>query len=286
MSALIGAMLGAAVGLGVFCGTAGWVGLTGRPNPLFLWRPTKTRATSCTNTRRVLLPHIAIGLLGFVSTLTITGWPVAAIVVALLGVGIPKLRAAKAQRTAEVERISALATWVEMVRDTIGAASGLTEALVATAGSAPVAIRREVQNLAARAERESLNDAFIKFAEEMNHAITDTIALTLGKATGNQVGSLQEALSDLAQNTRQEVSMRLKIEASRARQHASARFVMGVVATFCVGLVTFSRSYLEPFDNLSGQIALGVIGVLFIGSGLALEKMSRFKALPRILALR
>ncbi|MXZ77783.1 MAG: hypothetical protein F4Z06_05840 [Acidimicrobiia bacterium] len=113
--------------------------------------------------------------------------------------------------------------------------------------------------------------------------MADTVAVSLGLAATNQVGSLQESLAELAKNTRQEVSMRLRIEASRARQLASARLIAGVVAVLCIFMVSFSRTYLAPFDTASGQLALAVIGGLFIGSGFALERMSRFNSPPRIL---
>jgi len=206
-------------------------------------------------------------------------------VAAVAGLAMPTMLRAKADRDQEVERLGALATWVEMVRDTVGAASGLTEALKATAVSAPTAVRAPVKQLAARAEREPLPDALAKFAGEMDHPVTDTIAVTLGLASANHGGSLQEALAEIAKSTRQEVSMRLRIETSRARQFTSARFIASIVAVFSVGMVVFSRPYLAPFDTMTGQVALVVIGGLFVGSGIALVKMSRFCRPPRILDL-
>ncbi|MCY3634257.1 MAG: type II secretion system F family protein [bacterium] len=179
--------------------------------------------------------------------------------------------------------MTALATWVEMVRDTISAASGLTETLRATAVTAPMAVRVPVQQLAARAEREPLPEALAKFADEVDHGVADTVVVTLRLAAANQTGSLQEALAELAENTRHEVSMRLRIEASRARQFTSARFIAGVVAVFSIGMVGFSRSYLAPYETVWGQVALTVIGSLFIGSTIALVKMSQFNSPPRIL---
>ncbi len=182
--------------------------------------------------------------------------------------------------------MAALATWVEMIRDTISAASGLIETLKATAATAPVAVRTQVQQLASRAEREPLPDALTKFADEVDHGVADTVAVTLQLAAANQTGSLQEALAELAENTREEVSMRMRVEASRARQFTSARFIAGVVAVFSVGMVGFSRPYLAPYDSVSGQVALAVVGGLFIGSAIALVRMSRFDSPPRILDVR
>ena len=230
--------------------------------------------------------RFAIAVTGFVAAVVLTRWVVAGLIVGIAGFSAPTVIGAKANRDREVDRMAALATWVEMVRDTISAASGLIETLKATAATAPAAVRIQVQQLAARAEREPLPDALAKFADEVDHGVADTVAVTLRLAAANQTGSLQEALAELAENTRQEVSMRLRIEASRARQFTSARFIAGVVAVFSVGMVGFSRPYLTPYDTAWGQVALAVIGGLFIGSAIALVKMSQFNSPPRILDVR
>lgn len=230
--------------------------------------------------------RLAIAGTAFVAAFVLTGWLLAGLIVGIAGFCSPSVIGAKAARDREVNRLTALATWVEMVRDTISAASGLTETLKATAVTAPMAVRIPVQQLAARAEREPLPDALAKFAEEVNHGVADTVAVTLQLAAANQAGSLQEALAELAENTRQEVSMRLRIEASRARQFTSARFIAGVVAAFSIGMVGFSRSYLAPYGTAWGQVALAAIGGLFIGSAITLVKMSKFNSPPRILDIR
>ncbi len=280
MSSLIGAMLGAALGTGVFTTVMGLRGFS--PVPGARRRRPDSRFQG-TLTR--LLVRTAMAVAGAVAAIVSTGWPVAGFVVGIAAFLSPTLLRAKSNRDREMDRMSALATWVEMLRDTISAASGLTETLKATADSAPAILRAPVRQLAARAEREPLPAALAKFADEVDHTVADTVALSLGLAATNQVGSLQESLDELAENTRQEVSMRLRIEASRVRQFTSARLIAGVVAVFSLAMVGFSRSYLAPFDTVSGQVALAMIGGLFIGSGIALERMSRFSSPPRILEM-
>ena len=278
MTSLVGAMLGAAMGGGTFAAIMGWRGLppqlTARVPRLLpkLHKPTAGQ-----------LLRLAGAVVGAAIAIWATGWLVAGAIAGIAGFTSPKVLGAKSNREREIDRMTALATWVEMVRDTISAASGLIETLKATAVSAPVPVRTPVRQLAARAEREPLPGALAKFAEEVDHAVADKVAVTLGLAATNQVGSLQESLAEIAESTRQEVSMRLRIETSRARQFTSARFIAGIVAVFSVGMVAFSRSYLAPFDSLSGQVALAVIGGLFIASGTALVRMSRFASPLRIL---
>ena len=278
MTSLMGAILGAAMGSGAFAAIMGWRGAP----PKSINRPpslsTKRQRLTTVHARR-----LAAAVAGFAIAIGMTGWPVAGFIAGIAGFTSPMVFSAKANREQEIDRMAALATWTERVRDTISAASGLIETLKATAVSAPAAVRTPVRQLAARAEREPLPDALAKFADEVDHAVADTVAVTLGLAAANQVGSLQESLAEIAESTRQEVSMRLRIEASRVRQFTSARFIAGIVAVFSIGMVAFSRPYLEPFDTLSGQVALAVIGGLFIASGIALVKMSRFASPSRIL---
>lgn len=278
MSSLIGAMLGAALGTGAFTTIMGLRGFPPRSG-------TRRRARGAwfQGSLTPLAVRSAIAISGGVAAVVSTGWLVAGFVVGVAAFLSPTVLRAKSNRDREMDRMNALATWVEMLRDTISAASGLTEALKATAESSPAILRAPIRQLAARAERESLPVALAKFADEVDHAVADIVAVSLGLAATSQVGSLQESLADLAENTRQEVSMRLRIEASRARQFASARLIAGVVAVFSIAMVGFSRTYLAPFDTVSGQMALAAIGGLFIGSGIALERMSRFNSPPRIL---
>lgn len=277
MSSLIGALLGAAVGCGIFTAVLGWRGLLTPPSGRH-WRIVGGLQRPAAS----YLFRLAIAVTGSFAAYVLTGWLVAGLIAGVAGYIAPTVLRAKAIREQEINRMTALATWVEMIRDTCGAASGVTETLKATAETAPTSIRSSVRQLANRIEREPLPNALAKFADEIDHAVADTVAITLGMAAANQVGSLQESLAELAENTRREVSMRLRIEASRVRQFTSARFIAVVVAVFSVGMISFNRSYMAPFDTLSGQIALAAIGGLFLGSAFALVRMSRFSNPPRI----
>ncbi|MCY3911172.1 MAG: type II secretion protein F [bacterium] len=278
MSSLIGALLGAAGGCGIFTTVLGWRGLLTPPSG----RPWKAIGGQQRPAASYLF-RLAIAVAGSFTAFLLTGWLVAGLIAGVAGYISPTVLRAKAIREQEINRMIALATWVEMIRDTCGAASGVTETLKATAETAPTSIRTPVRQLAIRAEREPLPNALAKFADEIDHAVADTVAITLGMAAADQVGSLQESLAELAENTRREVSMRLRIEASRVRQFTSARFIAVVVAVFSVGMISFNRSYTAAFDTLSGQVALAVIGGLFLGSAFALVRMSRFSNPPRIL---
>ena len=63
---------------------------------------------------------------------------------------LPRVLGRDPEHARRVARIEAVATWTEMLRDTLSAAAGLEQAILATAPLAPVAIRGEITELAAR----------------------------------------------------------------------------------------------------------------------------------------
>ena len=79
--------------------------------------------------------------LAAVVLLILSRWPTAAIAGALLGWFSPELFASRSGRDAALARTEAIASWTEMLRDTISAAHGLEAAITTTAPVAPEAIR-------------------------------------------------------------------------------------------------------------------------------------------------
>ena len=80
----------------------------------------------------------------------LTGWPVGGLLVAVGVLALPDLLGPDRASAARVERMEAVATWTEMLRDTLSAAAGLEQAVLATAPLAPPALRDPVQALAGR----------------------------------------------------------------------------------------------------------------------------------------
>lgn len=113
--------------------------------------------------RKVAFPT-AFGLL----CLAITRWPVAGIFGGLALATLPgSLR--KVLPGAASRRTEAVATWTELIRDSLSASAGLAQAIVVTAPSAPLPIRPEVRALAARLTNGvSLEPALRSLAAEVN----------------------------------------------------------------------------------------------------------------------
>ena len=178
-------------------------------------------------------------------------WPVGVLLGALLGGFGPQLFGAGAGRKRAIARVEAVAVWTEMLRDMMAAASGLEEAIIATArtGVVPEPIRR-VTALASRLQgRWPFRAALQAFGDELADPSADKVVVALALAREQRVRQLGEMLSALARSTREQVGMRLRVDTERARR-ASARFITLFSLAMVGLLLVFSRGYLEPFGGL------------------------------------
>jgi tight adherence protein B len=86
----------------------------------------------------------------------------------------------------------------------------------------------------------------------------------------------------LATTIREQVTMRLRIEASRASARTAVRTIAGFSVGFLVLLAVFAHSYLEPFASLDGQAVLALIGGLFFLGLWLMARMARPRSLERL----
>jgi len=228
----------------------------------------RAAATETQRARRTWLRRgltaTAAGLLAF----SLTGWPMGLPIGALAVLCVPGLAARRA--TNVIERLEAIGSWTEMLRDTLAGASGLTQALLATAAIAPRPIREEVGALETRlANGVALTVALRAFAEELEDPAGDVVVAALLMAATERAQRLGDLLGALAESTREEVAMRQGVEASRSSARSAVRTVTGFSFGFLAFMAVFARPYLAPYHSLGGQLVLGVVAMLF-GLGLCL----------------
>ncbi len=280
MSALAG-LLGAGVGLGLVLVVAGWRGVE-LPRPS---RHLERAKVGRASVERVNL-RLALGVGVAVLVGAATGWPVGAVLAGLAGWGAPGLLAGAARHQAAVGRIEAVAGLAEMLRDTMAASAGLEQAIVATAPLAPLPIRTEVATLAARLDSERLAPALRSFADEVADPTCDLVVAALVLAADHQAQHLGELLGTLAQAARDQATMRLRVEAGRARTRTSVKVIVGATGTLVAGLALVDRGYLSPYDSATGQLVLVLVGAMFVLSFVWLSRMTRPANLERILTAR
>jgi tight adherence protein B len=227
-----------------------------------------------------------LAVVGAIVGFILTGWPAVALAGAGIGWMIPSIRTTREARKASLALTDGLAVWADMLRDTIAAHAGLREAIAITAAVAPPAIRPAVQRLAARAEHESLVTALARFADELQDPIADLIVSSLTIAAERQAQQLAELLSAIATSSRQQASMRIRVETGRSRIYASSRSLVFITLLAAVGLILFAPKFMDPYDTVAGQFVLCIVGALFAGAVATLIQLGRPVASPRLLAQR
>ena len=272
MSALAG-ICGAGIGLGLLLVIAGWRGVD-------LPRPTRHL-----NRLKVERANLRIGLAVGAGVIVgaATGWPVGAILAGLAGWGAPGLLGGARRHQAAVGRIEAIAGWAEMLRDTMAGSAGLEQAIIATASLAPLAIRGEVATLAVRLEGERLGPALRAFADDVADPTCDLVVAALVLAAEPQAQRLGELLGSLAAAARDQATMRLRVEAGRARTRTSVKVIVGATGALVLALALFNRSYLSPYDSATGQLVLVLVGGVFAVAFTWLARMTRPVVVDRFL---
>jgi tight adherence protein B len=224
-------------------------------------------------TRR-LLPPVAAGLL----VLALTRWPVAGLLAGFLVAFIPRMVGLTSAQVS-AGRVEAVAAWTELLRDTLAASTGLSEAIMATAPVSPPAIRGQVMHLADRlASGLGLSEALRHFAAEVDDPSCDMVVCALLLAASARAQKLTDLLGALADSIRQEVGMRLRVETSRVASKSSVRTIVAFSLLFGAILMVVARSYLAPLGTPEGQLVLAVVGGCY-ATGVAL--MLRLVRPPR-----
>ena len=275
----LAAVFGAGAGVGLILVVAGLRGADAAPadsvaNPL-RWRPA--------------VEHLGARLSGALAAAVVVGavtrWPVGALLAGLAGWATPALWAGRGAEAAATARIEAVATWTEMLRDTLAGAAGLEQAITASAPVAPLAIRAEVAQLAARAERDRLAPALRAFADDLADPTADLVVAALLLAVEHRARRLGELLGSLAAAAREHAGMRLRVQAGRARTRTSVRVVVGATLAMAAGLALLDRGYLAPYNSAVGQLVLAGVGAIFTAAFAWLASMARPEPTGRLLAV-
>ncbi|MBS3939873.1 MAG: type II secretion system F family protein [Actinobacteria bacterium] len=271
---LIGAVCGAALGLGMLLVVLGMRGIPPVDHP-----PARRMSEQPHWLFRSAVASIA-ALIAFL----VTGWPVGALLAGLVAAVLPSTLGRMRLEATSVAHTEAVAAWTEMLRDTLSAAAGLEEAIAATAEAAPEPIREEVERLGRRLERGSLPDALERFADELANPAADLVVAALLTAARREARELVPLLTALAVSARSEAEMRLRVHVSRARIRTAVRVVVGTLGIFAGGLLLFNRPYLAPYGTAVGQLVLFGVGAVFAAGWWLLQKMATIETPERFLA--
>lgn len=225
----------------------------------------------------------AVAAAGF--TLLVTRWPVAAVGAGLAG-WVAATAYARRSRVSDAIRAEALALWVEMLRDAMGTARGMEGVLVATAATAPAAIRDEVGRMARRLGYDPLDDVLDGLADDLDHPLGDLVVTALRLASRAGARQTRDVLTDLAEAAYREAEMHQRVEVARQRPRTAMRWVTAIIGGFIALLILFAGDYLRPYETAVGQVVLAFVA-LYWGFGFWwMARMGRIAPIERFLARR
>ncbi|MFK0111644.1 type II secretion system F family protein [Streptomyces sp. NPDC091217] len=262
------------MGLGAGCGLVLLVRTRRTPNPAVgPARPLRRREPR-RHAGRWLAGAVGAGLLLGV----ITGWVVGGLLAAMAAWSLPRILGSGATERERTAVIEGIAGWAEMLRDTLAAAAGLEQTILATAAAAPKAIRTPVAELGARLERrERLTSALQYMADDVADPIADLVIAALILSSDHQARQLAPLLGELAATARGQVEMRHRVEAGRTRTRTTMRVVVITTLGFAGALILFNPQFLTPYDSVTGQLILLLIGGLFTAAFIWLRRMARIE---------
>lgn len=212
----------------------------------------------------------------------ITRWPVGAAIGGAVGW---TLRSALQPNTSRrvTNRLEALATWIEALRDSIAAHRGMLAAIESTVHTAPPSIRDNVAALVVRIKGGvALDDALYTFANELGDAAVDEAVAPLILASRFGGSDLQSLLATAAANTRDQIALWQRIEIARAKPRRDMRLVIAVTLVFTFGVLLIGHGYFKPFGTPVGQIVLLAVAGLFAAGFAAMNRLSRPQPVPRL----
>jgi Flp pilus assembly protein TadB len=272
--ALLFGVAGGLLGLGVLIAATAW-------SP-----PPAARVVSRRDWSRLARP-LAAGALAGVLALAFTGWIAAGLGGAWGGyAAVRALCTRRMSSKVEQERITALASWCEQLRDLLTAEHGIIGTIAATARTCPEPIRPEVERLATRLSRQHPSTAIRQFAAELDDPSGDLVASVLLLAT-TRSSRTSELLSELAGTIRDRAAMRLRVEADRAGQRSEARFILAFSAAAVLGVLVFGRDseFLDAYDSVEGQLVFAIVVAMFVLGGIWMARLTRFERPARFLSI-
>jgi hypothetical protein len=226
-----------------------------------------------------LASQLAIALIAGMAVLLVSGWLLPAAVVA--GAAFWATAGWHGRQrgvSREIERLDALASWIESVRDVLMAGEQPVGAITSTVAACPPVIRPYVRRLALGLARQDPDYVFRRFADELDDPLADLVATGLSMAVRRGARTVP-VLTALAEQTRQQVDRRRLVDAERAPTRREVQALTTIMGGLVIGLLVLGRSaYLTAYDTATGQIFLAAS---LTGYAALILRVQRLAAFPR-----
>ncbi|TCN37984.1 Flp pilus assembly protein TadB [Kribbella orskensis] len=245
--------------------------------------PSLFKRGSSVESRKQLI-RLGTGLGVGLVVLVVTRWLVLAAALGLLAALADRFFGGTGEERRAIERLEALATWTEALRDTIAGAVGLEQAIPATAVNAAPAIKPGLNLLVDRLRiREPLPSALMRFADDLDDPSADLIVAALVLNARLRGPGLREVLSALADSAREELDVRRKVAAERRSTRRSVQVVVAITLLVAAALILFNPTYVAPYTSFIGQFVLFIVIALYAVGLVWLRKLAKIEVPDRFL---
>ncbi|MEV0604634.1 type II secretion system F family protein [Streptomyces sp. NPDC050315] len=213
-----------------------------------------------------------------------TGWPVHGLLAGAAVMGVPFILNPGSAAQARIERLEALAQWLNHLAGVHVAGISLVQTIGASAKAAPTPIAENVRALAGRLKSGGMDaeHAFALFADELADGVVDHVVLLFQSHAVYKGPGLADALEAMATTIHQQAADARDVEADRAKVRKSSRQVSVIICVVVIGCMlngAWSAWYHTPL----GQIVLAALGGAFAWTLTWLRRIARTKPDPRLL---
>ncbi|WP_030181135.1 type II secretion system F family protein [Streptomyces sp. NRRL S-813] len=222
---------------------------------------------------------VTLGVWGY------TGWPVHGLLAGAAVLGLPFVLNPGVSAQARIERLEALAQWLNHLAGVHTAGIGLPATIRASAKNAPAPIAANVRALSERLRAGmEAHDAFGLFAAEMADGVFDHVVLLFQSHAVYKGPGLADALEALAVTIHQQAADARDVEADRAKVRKSARMVSIVVLIVVLGCM-LNQGWSGWYQTPAGQVVLALLGAGFAWTLMLLRRIARTTPDPRLIEI-
>ncbi|MCX4740851.1 type II secretion system F family protein [Streptomyces antibioticus] len=212
-----------------------------------------------------------------------TGWPVHGLLAGAAVLGLPFVLNPGTSGQARIERLEALAQWLNHLAGVHTAGIGLPATIGSSAKNAPAPIAANVRALSERLRSGmEAHDAFDLLAGELADGVFDHVVLLFQSHAVYKGPGLADALEAMAVTIHQQAADARDVEADRAKVRKSARMVSVVVLVVVLGCM-LNEAWSVWYQTPAGQVVLALLGGGFAWTLMMLRRIARTTPDPRLI---
>ncbi|MGI9598246.1 MAG: type II secretion system F family protein [Acidimicrobiales bacterium] len=233
--------------------------------------------------RRTLL-YATAGAAIAVAILATTQLVVAAVAAGLATILIPRVLQARADRDRAISKMRAAAEFVEAIRGSLGAGSGLEAAIIESALRPPEALDAELTAFAdyARLPEVTTEQALRHLADEAREPAIDLLVGSLLAALKGAAGEMGQLFERIADQGRSFAETRAVTQSERSKVEFQTKILSLLVIAVALLSVVVSPDLTSAYDATAlGQFRLAIPALIFAFGWWWLTRMNRVESAYR-----